>query len=764
MFAKLKSILLVKILIAIVSVFSILILIIWLILPGQLKSYIEKNDKSWINREVSIDKISMNPFTLNLNIKGVTVKEPNAEDNFIAFDNLTINFDFWALLESKINTQEVTITNLFGSVIQNGNQFNFSDLLKGGKEKTTEQKTKNKVNEPSDPILFNLRNINILKSSLHYIDRQLGSEIILDSIKIKDQVFKSTDSVFDADLAIHQPGGGWIKGAISYHLKNSNYNIKTQIEAWKLSPFKNYVTSVIRLSEFDGEINADIQLAGNVSKDYIKSNGQITVSDFKLIDPEQKPLITVGKFFVGINNIDNKANVYDFKEILVDNSKIAFEYLPNGNNFSKWLVSTNTTENKVVTEKENTSSDYYVSPFEMMSIYIFDMTKEYIFKSYTAEKIAFTDFNLRFYDHTLEDPFHMDLESMSIKAQNIKPDNQFAKFNIHGKMNSTALIDGDISVSRQGVENMEIDVSVKGLFLNRFSPYGREYTAHRFMEGISSFSNKSVIKDSYLTSTNTLHIENIKLSKKNKTRSGSSLPMRLAVALMKDSKGNIDLEIPIEGPINDPKYKFGKVVWQVVKNLFTKMITSPIKSLSNMFKIDEKDLKNIYFDNGQMGLSPDQKKPLNIIAKVLNKKTELKIELNHLYNIEYELDAIALKSAKLSYLKQSNLTLDESIPIGKQAFELSTSDPAFLMYLKKTTVNYDETISIPENARRLIGAEVLKEQLKSIMVKQKELVKNYLITEKGISENRFTIKDGATTEAALNQTRPKFEVTFGVVE
>ena len=109
-------------------------------------------------------------------------------------------------------------------------------------------------------------------------------------------------------------------------------------------------------------------------------------------------------------------------------------------------------------------------------------------------------------------------------------------------MNRTAVLDGNIYVSRQGLENMNVDIGVKGLFLNRFSPYGREYTAHRFKEGISSFSNKSQIKNSYLKSTNSFHIENIQVSKKDKTRNGSSLPMRLAVALMKDNKGNIDLE------------------------------------------------------------------------------------------------------------------------------------------------------------------------------------------------------------------------------
>lgn len=249
-----------------------------------------------------------------------------------------------------------------------------------------------------------------------------------------------------------------------------------------------------------------------------------------------------------------------------------------------------------------------MSPFELLSIYIYDMTKEYIFKAYTAENIVLSNFNLKFYDYTIEDPFFMDLSEVTIKAKDIRPENQFAKFNVHGRMNNTGIIDGAISVSRQGVENMTVDIGVKGLILNKFSPYGRYYTGHRFVEGVSSFNNKSVIKDSYLTSMNKMFIENIEVSKKEKTKSGNSLPMRLTVSLMKGSDGNINLDIPIEGPINDLKYKFGKVVWQVVKNIFTKIATSPFKALSNVLKVNEDDLKNIYFDNGQVKLSKKKKR------------------------------------------------------------------------------------------------------------------------------------------------------------
>lgn len=749
MLDRLKITLLVKILATIFVLCIVLLITIWVVLPGYLRNYLEENDKDWIKRDITIQKVAINPFTFTVSVNNVEIKEPDSQENFITFDELLVNLDFWPLFQSKISTEEITLTNFLGKVIQNGKVFNFSDLLN---EKNTP-----KTEDSSKPIAFNLRNINILKSSIHYTDTQLESTLVLDSITISDQSFTSGDTVFDANVAFQQPEGGLVNGTFEYDLSNNNYKVYALIESWQLAPFKSYVTSGFRLGEFDGEFGADLNVSGNANTDFIKSSGQVSVDKLKLVDPENKPLISVGKFLVDITQIDSQANVYDFKDILVDDTQIAFEYLTNGDNFTKWLVNTASAE-------ETIESKHYVSPFEMLSLYIYDMTKEYIFKSYTAERILFSNFNLKFYDYTLEDPFYMDLQNLEIKSINIKPENQFARFDVNGKINNTGTIDGAVSVSRQGVENMEVDMRIKGLFLNRFSPYGRFYTAHLFEEGITSFTNKSIIKDAYLTSNNKLYVEKIKVSKKNKTQSGYSLPMRLAVALMKDSNGNIDLEIPIEGPINDPKYKYGKVIWQIVKNLFTKMVTSPVKALSNSLKLDASDLDNIYFDNGQIGLSPKQKKPLDGIALILTKKPDFNIEMNHLYNVEYEKDALALKSAKLAYLKQSDLPIDSNVPIGKQAFDLPSTDTKFLDYLKTSTPSFDETISIPENARRLLGEETLVNELDLVVAKQKQLVKDYLVKEKNIAENRFKIKDASTNEKAINQSQPKFEVKFGLKE
>ncbi|WP_025742878.1 DUF748 domain-containing protein [Aquimarina pacifica] len=741
----------------ILGAFIILLVAACLISPKYIVDYIEDHDREWINRDITIQKFSINPLLFTITINGVKVTEPDANSTFVSFDRLFINLDSWPLLKSQISTQEITVENLFGNIVQNGSHFNFSDLLDSDSDSDSNT-------ESQEETSFTLKNINIINSSIQYSDQVIGSTLLLDSIAIHDESFSGNDTFWDADIEIHQPDGGWIRGNTVYNLKNSDYKINTAIDNWQLSPFKNYVTSVIQLSQFEGRLDTHLSISGNTGKsDYFKSNGDIKVSDLKIVDPESKPLVTMETFRLDIDSINTQSNLYDFNKILVDNLHIKYEYLPNGDNFTKWLVQNDSTQVATSSTQKNTS-EYYVSPFEMLSVYIYDMTRDYIFKSYSADSISVRNFNLKFHDYTLEDPFYMDITKLDVLSLNIKPENKHAYFDINGIINSTGKLKGDITVSREGIENMDVDLSIKGLFLNRFSPYGRYYTAHPFMEGITTYTTKSSIKDSYLKSTNNIFVEKIKVGKKRKTNSGYSLPMKLVVALIRDLDGNVSLEIPIEGPINDPKYKFGKVIWKVIKNIFVKLATSPFRALSNALSLNEDDLENLYFDSGQIGLGKPQLKSLNSIANVLSKKPEFVIELNHLYNIEYEMDALAIHTAKLNYLKQSEIPLSDKIPIRKQAHDIPTTDPEFLTYVKNNTTNFDPTISIPENVRRLLGEEKIALDLQQVIAKQKELVSNYLTQEKGIDISRFTINDISKEEISVNQTRPKFEVLFKLDE
>ena len=232
-----------------------------------------------------------------------------------------------------------------------------------------------------------------------------------------------------------------------------------------------------------------------------------------------------------------------------------------------------------------------------------------------ADSVAIHNFNLKFYDYTLEDPFYLDVSDMTISAGAIASTDEMADFFFSGLVNRTGTINGEVLVSREGAENMDVDFEMKGVFLTGFNPYSRHYTAHPFLDGAVTFTSTNAIEAYYLNSTNRILIEEVEVGRKSPTQDGSSLPMRLAVVLLRDLDGDIDLEIPIEGPLNDPNYRFGPVIWQVIKNIFVKAASAPFRLLAGAFQVNEDDLKNIHFEQRETTLGPRQLKALNAIAE-----------------------------------------------------------------------------------------------------------------------------------------------------
>lgn len=734
---------------------------IYLILPWWAVRYVEKHDREWINRDITIEQLRLNPFTLGVTAGGVRITEPESDSTFVKWNRAYVNLALWPLFKSNAFIEALTVDDFYGHVIHAGSAFNFDDLLES-------EGTETEATDGNAGWAYQLNNIAFQRAQIIYDDVVIGSRIALDSIGILVDAFGSADTVFRADFRAQQPAGGSLDGQIRYNLQTKDYQTSTSIKTLALEPFKPYVTRGMRLGDFRGHFNADFHLSGNAgASDFLACSGAFEVGDFRMTDPEQDTLVLAGKLELGVDSIDTHQQLYDFRKLQLSDTYAKFEYLANGDNFSNLLVyrpaDTLSAENAAAdtAEVEINTRNYYASPFEYLALYIYDLTKDYIFNAYEIDTMAVRNFNLRFYDYTLEDPFYFDLSSTGITAGEIELEDEEAEFAFAGVVNRTGSIDGKVHVSREGVRNMDVDFQIKGVFLTRFSPYSRFYTAHPFWEGAVTFTSTSSIKDYYLKSDNHLFIEQIEVGDKNKTGSGNSLPMKLAVALIRDVDGNVDLDIPIEGQLDDPGYKLGKIIWQVIKNIVVKAASAPFRLLADAFNVDEDDLKTVYFDSGQTELGKRQTKALNSISQVLSKKPEITVAFFHLYNREYELDALAIRKAKADYLA-AGAAAEMPEDSMDQAGPVATTDSLFRIFLAETSPAFDSTISIAENARRRYGEENLQNELNTIIATQQRLITEYLTAGKGIPAERFTIKDLSTEEISLNQTHPKFTVEFGV--
>ncbi|MEQ8204400.1 MAG: AsmA family protein, partial [Smithellaceae bacterium] len=153
-----------KILIGLAVFFVLVSIIGFLILPAVIKPVLIKKMTATLHRQVSVEKISINPYTLSLTVRGFKISEPAASSkNFVAFEELYVNlYGVSSLFQGKLILEEVKLTRPYINIVRReGNVYNFSDLLPKGEKKPAAE---------SKPFYFSLNNIQIIDGSIDFQD------------------------------------------------------------------------------------------------------------------------------------------------------------------------------------------------------------------------------------------------------------------------------------------------------------------------------------------------------------------------------------------------------------------------------------------------------------------------------------------------------------------------------------------------------------------------------------------------------------------
>ena len=102
-------------------------------------------------------------------------------------------------------------------------------------------------------------------------------------------------------------------------------------------------------------------------------------------------------------------------------------------------------------------------------------------------------------------------------------------------------------------------------------------------------------------------------------------PLDLAIALLTDSDGKIDLAVPVSGDVNDPKFSYGPLIWQAIRTVLTKIVTAPFRALGALFGGGGESLEAIAFDPGRAALLPPEQEKLKHVAEGLAKRQQLRL-------------------------------------------------------------------------------------------------------------------------------------------
>ncbi|WP_338526466.1 DUF748 domain-containing protein [Pseudomonas batumici] len=176
--------------------------------------------------------------------------------------------------------------------------------------------------------------------------------------------------------------------------------------------------------------------------------------------------------------------------------------------------------------------------------------------------------------------------------------------------------------------SLDIATSFKRVELTTLTPYSGKFAGFRIRKGRLNLDLHYLITKGQLKAENKVLVEQLQLGEKVDSPDAVDLPIKLAVALLKDSDGNISIELPVSGDLNNPQFSVMPIVWQTLRNLIVRAATAPFKFIGGLISGgDAQDLSNVSFAPGSSELSGGAQASLTKLAAALKERPNLRLEI-----------------------------------------------------------------------------------------------------------------------------------------
>jgi len=265
--------------------------------------------------------------------------------------------------------------------------------------------------------------------------------------------------------------------------------------------------------------------------------------------------------------------------------------------------------------------------------------------------IRVTDSSVQFLDRSVTPEAHASLQKINVEISDISTEAmQRAKIHVQTLVGGTGPVEVTAELNPlRAKEATHAKVSLKNVPLGPADPYAGKFLGYRLTKGRLNVEVDYTITDSAVKGKNVIMLDQLTLGSKVQSPDAISLPVKLGIALMKDSDGKINIDVPIEGSLDDPKFRLGKVIWGVVANVFVKAVTSPFSLLGSLVGGGGgEDMQYQVFAPGSTELTPQAQDKLANLAKALAARPELQVAV--VGNVDTEADGWMLQEGKVDQL------------------------------------------------------------------------------------------------------------------
>jgi hypothetical protein len=742
--------------VAFAVVLSSLLLVLAYLFPYLLKRYIEEHSVEWIDRKITIGSIVLDPFTFTYGIYDLVCTEPKgSQEVFVSWKEVSVKADLWSgWRENAWRFRKARVIGPYVHIAQHGDRFNFSDLMDMASQGDPS------IDRDKEPTVFSIEDIQFADGAIDYMSDLLHTPAGIRGLYATCSRITSENSRMDFVLGFTIREGGSVDGGFMIDTERSLYSIDGTLRNFALPQLLPYLQDLLRARTLSGTVDLDLHLRDSwADTTALAVRAGLRMSGVDITDEAGGELIGMREGEVRLDTLDARSGTFDLRRIRVDGLHTRFELFNDGSHTWSRALKLQADPQPGDTGLVLAASEDNV--FVMLADYIRMLGEDLVANKYNADSLVLTHGEVRFNDFTPELPFRYELSNIGMSTARASSESASVDIKATAELNGRGKVESAFKFDPKNFKNVDAALEVRGMSLVDLDAYMRWYAAFPVKKGSLDYDGSTSIKDGRIDSKNHFIADALVLGKKTDAHDTGIyvLPLRLAVGLLKDKDGRIDLDVPVQGDINDPEFKPWPIVWQVVKNLFTKAVAAPGRLLARAIGGGNEEVEEeVRFEPLQTDLRKEQIKALRSLVEGLKAKGDLSCDLVPLVDPLLEREELAAFLAKKEMLGLVQLTGADS----ERVMNLSVKDTALIAFLDARSPT---TKGRPERERCMafVGPEQVMAQWQPI-VQQREAAVLAFLGQAGASPGRINVRKGTAEELRGRIGRPGYWFSYDVAD
>ena len=327
-----------------------------------------------------------------------------------------------------------------------------------------------------------------------------------------------------------------------------------------------------------------------------------------------------------------------------------------------------------------------------------------------VRRVRVQDARLEFADLSLRPPFGAKIHELNGVINGLSSNKASrSQLELDGRVDEFGLarIRGELNPFAPR-DNTDVSVVFRNVDLVSATPYSMKFAGYRIASGKVSLDLNYTVRNSQLQGRNSVVLDQLTLGERVDSPSALKLPLELAIAILKDSDGRIDLDLPVSGSLEDPQFSYAALIWKAITSVITKVVTAPFRALGALFGVSGDKLETLEFDAGSAKLLPPEREKIRQVAAVLAKRPRLALSVPGPYDEAADGAALRVRAVRLELARRAGIKVGEGEEPGPPDLQDNAVRSALraLLVERSGAAEWDKRKAAAEQAAAASGATI----------------------------------------------------------